>query len=47
MLQLKTNLERANEEAPAWKEILTSAVKVDQEGAFSKYLQNRDEQASR
>ncbi len=39
------NLERAKEEADAWKEILTSAVKAKREGDFSKDLKDKDVRA--
>ena len=43
--QSEANLERAKEEALAWKEILTSAVKAKREGDFSKDLKDKDVKA--
>ena len=39
------NLERAQAEADAWREIMTSAVKAKREGDFSKDLKDKDVKA--
>jgi len=44
--QADANLERAKEEAAAWKEILGSAVKAKREGDFSKDLKDKDVKAA-
>jgi hypothetical protein len=41
----EANLERAQAEAAAWKEILGSAVKAKREGDFSKDLKEKDVKA--
>ena len=43
--QSEANLERAEAEAAAWKEILGSAVKTKREGDFSKDLKDKDVKA--
>jgi hypothetical protein len=44
--QADANLERAQAEAAAWKEILGSVVKAKREGDFSKDLQDKDVKAA-
>jgi hypothetical protein len=44
--QADVNLERAQVEAAAWKEILGSVVKAKREGDFSKGLNDKDVKAA-
>lgn len=44
--QADANLERAQAEAAAWKEILGSVVKAKREGDFSKDLNDKDVKAA-